>query len=218
MTTPSRTDSSLRQLFDAERTSRRVRAELAEEPGAAVLDAIEASLKGADGESEDERSLRLATLARVLGELTGPRAVDLLVDILASDDAEAQAVAGEALEDVAFDRFKEVALAVERALVRLPHDSPALSELPYVLVDVPEPGVAKLLARFLDHPSAEAVAAGIEAIVELGDPSLLGKLAKLEKDERPVEMDDTEDEPAVVTIGELAREARELLQSAGGER
>ena len=55
------------------------------------------------------------------------------------ESAEARAVAGEELENIAFERFKEVALGIERALARLPKDSPALTELPYLLAEVAEP-------------------------------------------------------------------------------
>ena len=121
-----------------------------------------------------------------------------------------RAVAGEELEGVAFDRFKEVALGIERALERLPVGNPALQELPYLLAEVGEPGCVKLLGRFLKHADADAVAAAIESLVELGDPSALSLLAPLERDPRQVELDD-DAEDTRVTIGELAQEARALL-------
>ncbi len=80
--------------------------------------------------------------------MAGPQVVDLLIDILASDDAEARRAAGEALSERAWDRFKDVALGIERALDRLPANSPALLELPYILAEVPEPGALKFLGIF----------------------------------------------------------------------
>jgi HEAT repeat protein len=98
----------------------------------------------------------------------------------------------------------------------LPAGSPALSELPYLIAEIPEPGAAKLLARFLRHADPEAVAAAIEALVEVGDPSVAPLLVPLEKDTRSVQVDDDEGEEGKVTIGELAAEARALLREIEG--
>ena len=98
-------------------------------------------------------------------------------------------------------------------------DHLALTELPYLLVEVPEPGAIKLIHRFFDHPNEEVVAAAIEASVELGDPASIQKLARLEKDSRLVELDEEEDDApdASVTIGELAKEARLMLETLRAE-
>ena len=96
----------------------------------------------------------------------------------------------------------------------------ALSELPYLLMEIPEPGVSKLLQKFLDHKNPEVVAAAIEATVEMGDSASAPKLAKLEKDTRLVELDEEEegpDQPTSVTIGDLAKEARLMLEAMGSE-
>ena len=93
------------------------------------------------------------------------------IDILGGVSHEARIAAGEGLETLAYDRFKEVALGIERALERLPKGSPALSELPFLLAEVGEPGCAKLLGRFLQNEDAEVVASAIEAMAELGDPA-----------------------------------------------
>jgi HEAT repeat protein len=164
-----------------------------------------------DAVDEDEASLRLVRVAGVLGEMQGPGVIDLLIDILGCDEPEARHAAGEALSGLAFDRFKEVALGIERALERAPEGSPALSELPYLLVDIPEPGVLKLLGRFLGHRDADAVAAAIEALVELGDPGAVALLEKLQTDTRRVQLEDEGGTEGDATIGELAAEARGLL-------
>ena len=103
----------------------------------------------------------------------------------------------------------------QRALKRLPTGSPALPELPYLLAELPEPGVMKLLGMFIAHRDPEAVAAAIEALVEIGDPAGARLLAALAGDERTVELADEgegDDAASEVTIGELASEALELLQ------
>ena len=127
--------ANVEALFDAERAARRAQDELAQDDPDARRSGPRASVsRGASNlDDEDESSLRLACLAGLLGEMEGPRVVDLLVDILGSEDGEARRAAGEALSGLAFDRFKEVALGVERALERLPKGNPALAELPYLL-------------------------------------------------------------------------------------
>jgi HEAT repeat protein len=206
---------SLDALFDAERDVRRVHAELAEATASDLLPILETAIQSSvSNPDEDERTLRLVRIAGLLGEIEGAKAVDLLIDVLGSEDPEARHGAGVALEDRAYDRFKEVALGVERALERLEPGQVALSELPYLLADIPEPGVMKLLGRFLGHADAEAVGAAIEALVEIGDPSAAVLLAPLVKDTREVVLEDDEGEEGKVTVGELAGEARDILLAA----
>ena len=204
--------AALGALYDAERAARDAHDELAQDDPARVLPAVERSCREALAmEDEDESSLRLTCLAELLGELEGPRVVDLLIDILGCQESDPRRAAGEALSGLAFDRFKEVALGVERALVRLPEGNPALAELPYLLAEIPEPGVTKLLARFLAHRDPDAVASAIEALVEIGDPSALPLLEPLAGDARRVELEDEGGTEGDASIGELVSEARALL-------
>jgi HEAT repeat protein len=205
---------TLKALFDAERAARAAHDELVDTPPDTVLPLLERTTREAlelDTLDEDEASLRLVRISALLGEMQGPRVVDLLVDILSCDEPEARHSACEALSGLAFDRFKEVALGVERALERLAPGSPALAELPYLLADVPEPGVAKLLGRFLAHKDADAVASAIEAIVEMGDPAALPMLDPLDHDARKVELEDEGGTEGEATIAELVAEARSIL-------
>src|SRR5688500_4876450 len=97
-------------LFEAERAARALHAEIVEEKRDGLITALRDATKAALAEkNEDEAAVRLSRLALVLGDLDGDDVVDLLIDILASDSAEARVAAGEALESLAFDRFKEVA-------------------------------------------------------------------------------------------------------------
>lgn len=201
----------LDELFDAERRLRALHSDLLKFPRPALVRELGEVVKAArQSREEEEVALRLSRTALVLGELEGNDVVDLLIDILGSDLPEPRVAAGEALEALAFDRFKEVALGIERALERLPKGSPALTELPFLLAEVAEPGCVKLLGRFLKHTDPDAVAAAIEAIAELGDPSAIPLLAPLEGDGRQVQLDE-EGEGERVAIGDLAHEARELL-------
>jgi hypothetical protein len=206
--------ATLQSLFDAERSARRAHDELVQADPNTLLPLLEVATREAlaeGGRDEDEASLRLARVAGVLGEMHGPRVVDLLVDILGSSEPEARYAAGEALSGLAFDRFKEVALGVERALERLPEGSPAMSELPYLLVDIAEPGVLKLLGSFLQRSDPDTVAAAIEALVEIGDPSAVPLLEKLRTDGRRVQLEDEGGTHDETSIGELASEAASLL-------
>jgi HEAT repeat protein len=203
--------STLKALFDAERAVRSSHVALLQEDQTALVDALSAAVDAAAALNDRaESSLRLVRVAEILSDVEGPKAVDLLIAILGNSEPEARHAAGEALEGVAFDRFKEVALGVERALGSLESGNVALTELPYMLAQIPEPGVIKLLGKFLKHADGEAVAAAIEALVECGDPTTASLLAPLEKDSRAVQIE--EDDDARVTIGELAKEARDFLQ------
>jgi HEAT repeat protein len=124
---------------------------------------------------------------------------------------EPRAVAGEVLEAMAYERFKEVALGIERALGRLPDENPALTELPYLVAEVGEGSSVRLIAKFLAHKSSEVVASAIEALVELGDPAGAQVLGPLVRDQRQLE----DDGAGLVSIGALAEEARELLGELG---
>jgi hypothetical protein len=207
----------LADLYSAERSVRDLHKRIAAlRPAEQIAALTSATAEALEVKDEDEATARLVRVAELLAELEGPQAADLLVDILGSASLEARVAAGEALEDLAFDRFKELALAVERALERLPLGNVALTELPYLLSEVPEPGVHRLLGRFLAHRDPEAVAATIEAIVDHADVGAMDLLLPLEEDTRQVDMDDEEGEGGRVTIGELAAEARSVLAELGG--
>ena len=202
----------LAALFEKERDIRTLHASLLEHGRAELMTEITLATTIALAlANHAEATLRLERLALILGDLDGDDVVDLLVDILGSHLPEARVSAGEALEALAFDRFKEVALGIERALDRLPASSPALTELPFLLAEVAEPGCTKLLGRFLKHQNADVVGAAIEALAELGDPSAIALLAPLENDRRQVHLDDDSGHGDRVAIGDLAFEARELL-------
>jgi hypothetical protein len=219
MSTTSELQTNLEGLFSAERKVRELHDALAATPQGALLEAlIPAIAEASKIDDENEASLRLVRIAELLADVEGPRAMDALVDILATELPEARHAAGEAIEEAAFERFKEVATGVERALARLPKGSPALPELPYILAHVPEPGVLKLIEKFLKHADADAVAAAIEVAADMGDPVVIKHLEKLQNDKRTVDMADEEsEEPSEVTIGELAEEAIAILSGEDDE-
>jgi len=128
-----------------------------------------------------------------------------LIDILGSDDAAVRVAAGEALRDFAYDRYAEVARAIENALDE-DLDGPAMEELPWVLAEVGEPSAVPLISRFLDHSDIDVIASAIEALAELGDPAAVVHLETLEGDERVAQIEEGEASYSA-TLGELAEEA-----------
>lgn len=208
---------NLEALFEAERTARALHVSLRGEGDTKLVPELRAATAAAlKLDDEAEATVRLVRLALLLGDLEGDAVVDLLIDILGGISPEGRIAAGEALEGLAFDRFKEVALGIERALTRLPQGNPALTELPFLLAEVGEPGCAKLLGRFLQKDDAEVVASAIEAMAELGDPVAIPMLAKLERDGRQVQLDDEEGGERV-SIADLAHEAREILEEMSAD-
>jgi len=134
---------------------------------------------------------------------------DALIAILDDGEPRVRVAAGEALRDLGYERYAEVARGIERALDRNA-EGIAMSELPWVLAEIAEPSALPLIRRFLDHPSAEVVAAAIEALAQLQDPEALADLERFVGDERIVTIEDFEDETKT-TLGELAEDALEML-------
>ncbi len=227
-------EETLSKLFAAELEARRLHdrvAAMGTEPGgreavvAALVARIAATEPGAEKDSAkkdsaehsadhrgaEEATATLVCVARLLGEFDGPEVADALIDVLNSEHPEVRNEAGEQLQGLAYDRFKEVELAVERALERLAVGSNALVELPFVLAEIPEGGVTKLLSKFMAHDDPDAVASALEALVEVGDPSALDAVKVLLGDKRRTRPRDEEADDTEVTLGELAAEAVELL-------
>lgn len=201
----------LAALFAAERAVRVTHAELAASPASELVPALARAMDEARAlPDRAEASLRLVRVAELLGEAGGPEALDRLVDLMGETDPEPRVIAGEELEELAYSRFKDVAQAIERALGRLEPTSLALTELPYLLAEIPEGGAFALLRRFLSLKAPEPVAAAIEALVEVGDPGAVEWLKPLARDARVVSMED--DGGGSISLGELASEAMEILE------
>jgi hypothetical protein len=194
-------------LFDADRKVRDAEtllfAESDEEELAKALErATEQALTLADTREAQGRLIRLCDLC---AQVQGPRMASSLVRILNHEAPEVRVAAGEALRDFAYDRYAEVARAIERAFEdKL--TGPALSEVPWILAEIGEPSALPLIARCLSHPDPEVVASGIEALAELGDPEAVPLLKPLTRDKRVVELSEA-DTSYSTTLAELALEA-----------
>lgn len=207
-------DKSLSDLFDAERAA--VAAEdrlLSSKPKELVpvlVRAVDEALRLRD---ENEAELRLRRLATLCGATEGPDTADALIRILDFDDPGVRQIAGEELEDRAYERYAEFARAVDRALDRK-SEGASMLELPHIIAAVGEPSALLLLRRFLAHPDAEVCAEAIGAIAELGDRAAIEVLRTYVADQRVVSVADEEDDELQATVGQLAVDAIELLESA----
>ncbi len=162
--------------------------------------------------SPAEGTMRLERLADLCAQVPGPEMTDALIEILDDDEAQVRVAAGEALLDVAYEYYAEVARGIERAL-DAGRRGPAMGELPHVLAEVGEPSAVSLLKRFLDTDDADIIAAAIEAFVTLDDPEAIDAIRPFANDTRTVVFDEADAETGA-TLGELATEA---LQALGAE-
>jgi len=127
--------------------------------------------------------------------------------------------AGEALLDVGYDRYAEVARGIERVLERK-HTGVSMTELPWILAEIGEPSALALIKKFLASDDGEICASALEALVSLGDPAGADALDGLVDDPREVTVDDSDDDDGDgirTTIGQLAREAIEELRGRDTE-
>ncbi len=202
----------LEQLFEADRRVREAEASLlaASSSGEDLEKLLERAADAAFGLADrEEGSARLIRLSDLCAQVQGPRMADTLLNILNHEDPQVRVAAGEALRDFAYDRYAEIARAVERLFARDAH-GPALSEIPWILAEIAEPSALPLIARCLKHNDPEVVASAIEALAEIGDAEAIALLEPWVKDKRVVELDEGETAFST-TLGELAREAIDEL-------
>jgi HEAT repeat protein len=194
-------------LFDADRKVREAEALLfaesdEEELSKALERAVEQALTLSDADESQGRLIRLSDLC---AQVQGPRMAGALMRILNHEAPEVRVAAGEALRDFAYDRYAEVARAVEGALAAQ-LAGPALSEVPWILAEIGEPSALPLIGRCLTHPDPDVIASGVEALAELGDPEAIPLLEPLTRDQRVVELSEG-DGSYSTTLAELASEA-----------
>lgn len=203
-------DNHLSAIFAADRKLRESEKALLETPPKQVVAILQNAIAEAKAqENEAEGTMRLQRLSDLCAQVPGPQMADALIDILNTDLPTVRVSAAEALVDVAFDRYAEVARAVERTLKNRA-EGPALGELPWVIAEIAEPSAVALIARFLTLKDPTLVASAAEALAALGDPSAVPMLTPLLEDKRPVELDEFEGEVAA-TLGELIGEVIDAL-------
>ncbi|MET0387650.1 MAG: HEAT repeat domain-containing protein [Polyangiales bacterium] len=203
-------NDQLRAIFEAERALRAAESQLLQAEPKQLESLLSAAVREAKAERDPyEAELRLIRLADLCAQVPGDAMADALLAILDEEHPAVRADAGNALLDVAYDRYAEVARAIERSLDRN-EDGPAMQELPLILAEIAEPSALPLITRFLQHKNEEVVAAAIEATVRLGDPQAVSLLKKLATDARVVTVEE-ENEEFTSTLGELATDAIDEL-------
>jgi HEAT repeat protein len=205
----------LQRVFDADRALREAESALLRKKGSAELTGLLERETQLALRLEDRReaTMRLERLADLCAQVPGPQMTDALIAILNDSEPRVRVAAGEALRDLGYERYAEVARGIERALDG-GADGLAMSELPWVLAEIAEPSALALLRRFLNHRSADVVAAAIEALAQLQDPDAIPDLERFLGDSRMVVIEDFEDETKT-TLGELAADALEMLPVEG---
>lgn len=201
----------LQRIFDADRSLREAEKLLLRKQRANDLVALltAETTKALAMEDRQEATMRLERLADLCAQVPGPAMADALIAILNDAEPRVRVAAGEALRDVGYERYAEVARAIERAIDR-GEAGMAMSELPWVLAEIGEPSALPLIRRFLDHPHPDVIAAAIEALSQLGEPDAARDLKRFLGDPRSVIIEDFEDETKT-TLGDLAEDAlREL--------
>jgi HEAT repeat protein len=204
---------NLAALFEAERALRKHERELlAAQPAALRAVLAQAVTDARQLPNPKEAAMRLERLADLCAQVEGPEMTDALIAILDCEEPRVRVQAAEALVDVGFERYAEVARGIERALARGAQVA-ALRELPWVLCEIAEPSARPLIARFLRHADAEVVGSAVEALAELGDPEAIEDLRPLRDDARKISIDDGESDGELdATLGELVRETIAALE------
>jgi HEAT repeat protein len=203
-------ESNLQAIFAAERALRSAEAELLKGNPKQLSDLLSSAVTAAKAEKDpQEAELRLARLADLCAQVPGEAMAEALIAILDEEPPSVRVQAAEALVDVAYDRYAEVARAIERTIAS-GASGQAMQELPWVIAEIAEPSAVTLISSFLGHRNGEIVASAIEALARLGDSSAVPFLEKLAEDARVVTIDEG-DEELTSTVGELASEALATL-------
>ena len=205
---------ALQAIFDAERALRAHERALLERDVRELTKALSAAVAEAlETADRSEAVLRLERLADLCAQVEGPEMVDALIAILDHDASSVRVQAAEALVDVGFERYAELARGTERAIAEGKRVN-ALQELPWVLCEIAEPSARPLITRLLAHADVEVVASAVEALAELGDAGAIADLEPLQSDTRPIELEDDEGTQSA-TLGDLVTESIEALQDQG---
>lgn len=206
-------ERELAAIFDAERALREAERRLLDAPEKKLQNLLSNAVRDARAlDDRNEAIMRLQRLADLCAQVPGPAMADALIDILDDEEPAVRAEAADALLDVGYARYAEVARAIERVLDAR-RDGPCMEELPFFLAEIAEPSALPLIERFTRHPRKEVVAAAIEAMSELGDPEAIEILERFVDDDREVFLEGEEDDVTKGTIGEIARDA---IESLGG--
>ena len=148
------------------------------------------------GEQSNELAKRYDTMLSVLKEDSDvPVALIRLIDLLcilpegaskivvlglAHPNPDIRQISGESLLAIAEDDVHNIEAAIDYAIE---DQGFAAIEMPLVLTNIEDSHVVEQIVRFLDHDSIEAVASAIEALADVGDPSAVPSLERLQEDD-----------------------------------
>lgn len=206
-------DDQLTQVFDAARVLRGAEEKFfTTGDDRARVEALGRALDAAwTHKDESEGIERLIRVGELLGVVGGPEGCRLLVKLLDHEDPAVRSSSGEALIELGHSRYAEVAKSFEKAI----EDGKAinaLTELPYLLAELGEPGGMKLCRTLLKHAEGDVVAAAIESLAAFGDVTAIKEIERFKNDKRKVTVEE-ELETGELTVGELAQEALDHLRS-----
>ena len=114
----------LQRIFDADRVLHEAESVLLRKKDSEELIALLRSETDSALRMEDrkEGTMRLERLADLCAQVPGPDMADALIAILNDEEPRVRVAAGEALRDLGYERYAEVARGIERV-----HDVPRLS-------------------------------------------------------------------------------------------
>lgn len=150
------------------------------------------------------------TLIRCAEMLVGVMTEDIVKTLslgLDHDNPTVRLLAGDAITHVAEENIELIKPAIDDVLKS---GGTAAEEMPFILTELDDPEVEKILEKFLAHKEPEVVASAIEAATEIGNPEIISTLEKLTEDSRVVAADaELGDEET--TIGQLAKDAIAII-------
>ena len=156
---------------------------------------------------EDEIPITLIRCAEMLVGVMTENVVKTLTLGLDHDNPTVRLLAGDAITHVAEENIELIKPAVEEVLKS---GGTAAEEMPFILTELDDPEVEKILERFLGHKNPEVVASALEALTEIGNPDIIPVLEKLVDDPRTV-ASDAEMGDEDTTIGQLAKDAIAII-------
>ncbi len=159
-------------------------------------------------------SLRTVRIVELLTDLPGKLCAAPLSLGLGHDNPDIRLLSAEALYQLADDELSQIEPAIAAALEK---SGPFAQEMLAVLVELDDPEVVAVIERFLALEDVETVSLAVEALVEVGEPSAVPSLQTLVEDTRVLSIgEDENDDTTEWTLGQLAKDAIEMLSDKEG--
>ena len=207
-------EEGLAQLLECDRRCRQQERELLE---GGDPQALAQALRHATTEAQatDSGQEDLPRLIGLWGQLGTAEAVTALFDLLLSDQAVAQAVAGEELIELANENFKLFKTEAEKRLAAEGPFDAAIEGLAVILTECRDERTVDVVLTMLGHKDSYVALAALEVAGEWGWEGAVQKaIARLKEDQRRLTLDDEEEGPVEVSLGELATQVHDSLRAA----